>query len=91
MQNPQAGWKNGASTKQDTSTSKAEEFLRSIFGFKAFRGFQKEAVVVTLSGRDLFIRLSTGSGKSLCFQLPALMQPTVTVVVSPLLALIEGW
>ena len=63
------------------------ETMKRIFGHDRFRPLQKEAVEASLAGRDLLTILPTGGGKSLCYQLPALMRDGVTVVVSPLLAL----
>ena len=64
-----------------------EETLKKVFGFDRFRPFQEEAVDTILSGRDLLMILPTGGGKSLCYQLPSLLMQGVTVVVSPLIAL----
>ena len=63
--------------------------LRNTFGFPAFRPLQREIIEATLSGRDVFALLPTGGGKSLCFQLPALLRRGLTVVVSPLISLMK--
>ncbi len=63
--------------------------LLETFGFSSFRPHQREIVEAVLSGRDVFAALPTGGGKSLCYQLPALLLPGLTVVVSPLIALME--
>ncbi|MDR3707996.1 MAG: ATP-dependent DNA helicase [Capsulimonadaceae bacterium] len=63
--------------------------LRDLFGFSAFRPLQERAVRSALAGRDALVVMPTGAGKSLCFQLPALMTDGVTVVVSPLIALMQ--
>src|SRR6478609_9718068 len=63
--------------------------LRSLFGFEAFRPGQAEAVAAALSNRDALVVMPTGSGKSLCYQLPALMRDDLTVVVSPLVSLMQ--
>ncbi|RYQ90107.1 hypothetical protein Ahy_B09g096375 isoform C [Arachis hypogaea] len=60
-----------------------------IFGNRAFRPLQHQACKVTLAKQDSFILMPTGGGKSLCYQLPATLQPGVTVVISPLLSLIQ--
>jgi ATP-dependent DNA helicase RecQ len=63
--------------------------LKKYFGFTSFRPLQSEIIRDTLAGRDVFALLPTGGGKSLCFQLPALLRPGLTVVVSPLIALMK--
>jgi ATP-dependent DNA helicase RecQ len=63
--------------------------LKHYFGFDGFRPLQAEIVADVLAGRDVFALLPTGGGKSLCFQLPAVMRPGLTVVVSPLIALMK--
>lgn len=65
------------------------EILKSVFGHDKFRSFQEEAVDSILHQKDLLLILPTGGGKSLCYQLPSLMMHGVTVVVSPLLALMH--
>ena len=65
------------------------EILKSVFGHDEFRSFQEEAVDSILHHKDLLMILPTGGGKSLCYQLPSLMMPGVTLVVSPLLALMH--
>ena len=63
--------------------------LKRIFGFDEFRTGQESVVRDALAGRDVLALMPTGGGKSLCFQLPALLQPGVTLVVSPLIALMQ--
>src|SRR5512135_3911735 len=63
--------------------------LRRTFGHSAFRPGQQEAVTAVLGGRDLLAVMPTGSGKSLGYQLPALLLPGLTLVVSPLIALMK--
>jgi ATP-dependent DNA helicase RecQ len=63
--------------------------LQQHFGFRAFRPGQEEAVRAALAGRDALVVMPTGSGKSLCYQLPALMRDDLTIVVSPLVALMQ--
>jgi ATP-dependent DNA helicase RecQ len=67
-----------------------EQALHQHFGLQAFRPGQREAVRAVLEGRDLVAVMPTGSGKSLCFQLPALLLPGTTIVVSPLIALMKN-
>src|SRR3954451_10206001 len=63
--------------------------LREHFGFQAFRPGQEAAVAAALAGRDALVVMPTGAGKSLCYQLPALMRDDLTVVVSPLVSLMQ--
>jgi ATP-dependent DNA helicase RecQ len=63
--------------------------LRNTFGFTKFRPNQQEIVRATVGGRDVFAVMPTGGGKSLCYQLPALVLPGLTVVISPLVALMK--
>ena len=64
------------------------DILKSYFGFYSFRDKQEEIVEDALKNIDQFVVLPTGSGKSICYQLPALIQKGVTIVVSPLKSLI---
>lgn len=66
-----------------------EEALKHFFGYDTFRPGQQQIVEEALQNRDLLIIMPTGGGKSLCFQLPALLKPGLTVVVSPLIALMQ--
>ena len=70
--------------------SAAQQVLRATFGFDAFRPGQAEIVTAILDGRDVLAVMPTGSGKSLCYQLPALLRDGLTVVVSPLIALMRN-
>lgn len=63
--------------------------LHDVFGFPSFRPNQEDIIRAVLSGRDVFAAMPTGGGKSVCYQLPALLLPGLTVVVSPLLALMK--
>jgi ATP-dependent DNA helicase RecQ len=70
-------------------TAPTTRALKRTFGFDAFRPGQEEVVNDVLTGRDVLALMPTGGGKSLCYQLPALLQPGVSLVVSPLIALMQ--
>ncbi|MDE0407506.1 MAG: DNA helicase RecQ [Alphaproteobacteria bacterium] len=65
------------------------EVLRRVFGFEAFRGHQRAAIDAVVRGEDALVLMPTGAGKSLCYQVPALVRPGAAVVVSPLIALMQ--
>ena len=69
--------------------SSALQILRDVFGYPAFRGQQGEIVEHVAVGGDALVLMPTGGGKSLCYQIPALMRPGIGVVVSPLIALMQ--
>ncbi|MEM1360897.1 MAG: DNA helicase RecQ [Pseudomonadota bacterium] len=73
----------------DGSLNAAESLLASVFGFSEFRPGQAEIVAAVSAGRDTLAIMPTGGGKSLCYQLPALCRSGVTVVISPLIALMR--
>jgi ATP-dependent DNA helicase RecQ len=64
--------------------------LQKFFGFDRFKGNQEEIIQSVLSGRDTFVILPTGGGKSLCYQLPALMLEGTAIIISPLIALMKN-
>ncbi|VVM18542.1 ATP-dependent DNA helicase RecQ [uncultured Gammaproteobacteria bacterium] len=66
-----------------------QQTLQEVFGFDSFRPLQEQAVDKILAGEDVLLILPTGGGKSLCYQLPALLMEGVLVVISPLLALMQ--
>jgi ATP-dependent DNA helicase RecQ len=65
------------------------DMLRRVFGYSSFRGQQQEIIEHVVAGRDAIVLMPTGGGKSLCYQLPALLRPGLGVVVSPLIALMK--
>ncbi len=67
----------------------AEETLHRVFGFPAFRGLQKQAVDALIAGQDALVLMPTGGGKSVCYQVPALVRPGTALVISPLIALMD--
>jgi ATP-dependent DNA helicase RecQ len=76
-------------TAVKSETTNLLPLLKQYFGFTSFRPLQEEIIRDALAGKDVFALLPTGGGKSLCFQLPAMTQPGLTVVVSPLIALMK--
>ena len=80
-------------TTSKQSTFSRTELLKALelhFGFNEFKGTQEKAIVSLLGGKDTFVIMPTGGGKSLCYQLPALMLPGCAIVVSPLIALMKN-
>lgn len=73
----------------EQSQTRALEVLRQYFGYDAFRPGQKQAVEAILHHQDLLAVMPTGAGKSICFQVPALACPGVTLVISPLISLMQ--
>lgn len=73
-----------------SDTSKIHEALKFHFGFDTFKGNQLEIISSLLDGDDVFVLMPTGGGKSLCYQLPALMSEGTAVVISPLIALMKN-
>ena len=69
---------------------KLSSSLKHFFGFSKFRGLQEEVIQTLLSGKDTFVIMPTGGGKSLCYQLPALLLDGTAIVVSPLIALMKN-
>ncbi len=79
----------GSNPPTSLAPSSLEQSLKHFFGYDSFRTGQREIVEAALEKRDMMIVMPTGGGKSLCFQLPALLKPGLTVVVSPLIALMQ--
>ena len=72
-----------------TEIQRARSVLKEVFGYDAFRPGQESVIAATLAGRDVMAVMPTGAGKSLCYQIPALLLPGVTLVVSPLISLMQ--
>ena len=79
----------GASPRPGDAMAAARRVLSEVFGFEAFRPGQEAVIETLLAGRNALAVMPTGSGKSLCFQVPALVMDGLTVVVSPLVALMQ--
>lgn len=73
-----------------TTTTNLDAALREHFGLKQFRGEQEAIIQSLLSGRDTFVIMPTGGGKSLCYQLPAIVSEGVAIIISPLIALMKN-
>jgi ATP-dependent DNA helicase RecQ len=76
-------------TDTGTDVSEAREVLQRVFGYDAFRGSQQDVIEHVVAGGDALVLMPTGGGKSLCYQIPALVRPGVGVVISPLIALMQ--
>ncbi|MCK4464315.1 MAG: DEAD/DEAH box helicase, partial [Bacteroidales bacterium] len=66
------------------------EYLKEYFGFGAFKGTQEIIIRSVLTGNDTFVLMPTGGGKSLCYQLPSLIRPGTSIIISPLIALMKN-
>nr|WP_245548109.1 DNA helicase RecQ [Nocardia pneumoniae] len=73
----------------DAGSVAAHQVLRRVFGYESFRGDQRSIVEHVIAGGDALVLMPTGGGKSLCYQVPALVRPGVGVVISPLIALMQ--
>jgi ATP-dependent DNA helicase RecQ len=71
------------------STPTPHDILRKCYGYRSFRARRLEIIESVLQGRDVFALMPTGSGKSVCYQIPAVLRPGVGIVISPLIALMQ--
>ncbi len=77
------------SDAQKMQLEAAHQLLEKTFGYKKFRGHQSKIIETVLAGDDALVLMPTGGGKSLCYQIPALVRPGIAIVVSPLIALMQ--
>jgi len=84
-----ADWPQPGTTASLPMTSHPQQILRDVFGYAAFRGEQQAIVEHVTAGGDALVLMPTGGGKSLCYQIPALLRPGTGIVVSPLIALMQ--
>ena len=74
----------------DVDTS-LQQCLQKFFGFDSFKGQQEAIITSLMEGKDTFVIMPTGGGKSLCYQLPALVSGGTAIIVSPLIALMKNF
>ena len=79
---------------KETKPSKQEQLiyrnLKDFFGFDSFKGNQEDIIKSVLDGNNTFVIMPTGGGKSLCYQLPAIISDGITIIISPLIALMKN-
>src|SRR5699024_5715277 len=82
-------WYNVSRPRERNEIMTKEEALKTYFGYDDFRGGQESIIDALLAGRDALASMPTGAGKSLCYQIPALLLPGITLVISPLVSLMR--
>jgi len=76
--------------KTNNDNYETRKILKTFFGFSSFKGEQEEIIQEVMDNKDTFVVMPTGGGKSLCYQLPALIKSGTAIVVSPLIALMKN-
>ncbi|HRN58329.1 MAG TPA: DEAD/DEAH box helicase, partial [Agriterribacter sp.] len=87
---PSRNNKGNSKSKAATKSVDLKASLREYFGFNTFKGNQEAIIESLLAGHDTFVIKPTGGGKSLCYQLPAIISPGCAIIVSPLIALMKN-
>ena len=90
LKNEPATKRNGSVNINNTHSVELQRALQEHFGFDSFKGNQEAIILNVLNGKDTFVIKPTGGGKSLCYQLPAILSEGVAIIVSPLIALMKN-
>jgi ATP-dependent DNA helicase RecQ (EC 3.6.1.-) len=90
LKNEPATKKNGSVKTRNVESTDLLKALQEHFGFDSFKGNQEAIIRNVLNGKDTFVIKPTGGGKSLCYQLPAILSEGVAIIVSPLIALMKN-